>query len=54
MKCEACEAFYLYSATSVINSAQMLDSRFYLSEDIKITFLYLLLNVIINRGYLLF
>ena len=38
MKCEACRAFYLFYAMSLINSIlQEHDVKFYLSYDIKIT-----------------
>ena len=38
VKCEACRAFYLFFATSLINSLkQEHNVRFYLSYDIKIT-----------------
>ena len=38
IKCEACRAFYLFFATSLINSIiQEHEFRFYLSYDIKYT-----------------
>ena len=38
IRCEACRAFYLLFATSLINSIiQSMNVRFYLSYDIKIT-----------------
>ena len=38
IKCEACQAFYLFFAASLINSIiQEHNVRFYLSYDIKIT-----------------
>ena len=37
IKCEACRAFYLFFATSLINSIiQGTNVRFYLSYDVKI------------------
>ena len=39
IKCEACQAFYLFFATSLINSLiQEHECRFYLSYDIKSIF----------------
>ena len=39
IKCEACRAFYLFFATSLINSIkQSTKVRFYLPYDIKIKF----------------
>ena len=37
IKCKACRAFYLFFATSLINSIKSMNVRFYLSYEIKIT-----------------
>ena len=40
IKCEACRAFYFFFATSLINSIiRSTNVRFYLSYEIKITFI---------------